>query len=509
MTWTFWDGLSFALFLVAVVGVSLYASRRGDSEEDYFLAGRGLTWPLIGFSLIASNISTEHFVGMAGSSFGQAGLAVASYEWLGAVVLVFVALVLLPRFLRLGIYTMPEFLEHRYGVIPRTIMAVYMLAAYVGVAIAAVLYSGAIGLDAIFGFDLTFSIWLIGGLAGAYTIYGGLKAVVWSDLLQGAALLMGGAIVAIVGLGHVGGLRAFLDANEAKLHMVLPVDHPELPWTALVLGIWIPNLFYWGFNQFITQRTLAARTLVEGQRGLVLAAGIKLLIPFIIVFPGIIAFQLFGSEIENGDQAYPILISRLLPAGLRGVMFAALFGAVMSSLDSMLNSASTIYTMDIVRRWFRPDAAPSDLVRTGRITTAVLVVLGCLLAPLPGRFDGVFQYIQLVWGFISPGVVTVFLVGLLIPRAPARAATTVLLLGVPIYGGLLWGLPDVAFLNHMAITGSILTAVMMGMTWVSPRAAPWRLRSATSSFDLTPDPVARGLGAGVLAATVVLYVMFL
>ena len=168
MTWTFWDGLSFALFLVAVVGVSLYASRRGDSEEDYFLAGRGLTWPLIGFSLIASNISTEHFVGMAGSSFGQAGLAVASYEWLGAVVLVFVALVLLPRFLRLGIYTMPEFLEHRYGVIPRTIMAVYMLAAYVGVAIAAVLYSGAIGLEAIFGFDLTFSIWLIGGLAGAY-----------------------------------------------------------------------------------------------------------------------------------------------------------------------------------------------------------------------------------------------------------------------------------------------------------------------------------------------------
>ncbi len=237
MTWTLWDGVSFVLFLAAVIGVSLYASRHERTDEDYFLAGRGLTWPLIGISLIASNISTEHFVGMAGSGFGQAGLAVASYEWVAAVTLVFVALVLLPQFLRVGIYTMPEFLEHRYGPVPRTIMAGYMLAAHVGVAIAAVLYSGAIGLEAIFGLDVVAGIWLIGALAGAYTVYGGLKAVVWSDLLQGTALLVGGAIVAVVGLGHVGGLRAFLSANEAKLHLVLPADHPDLPWTALLLGI--------------------------------------------------------------------------------------------------------------------------------------------------------------------------------------------------------------------------------------------------------------------------------
>ena len=342
MMWTLWDGVSFVLFLAAVIGVSLYASRHERTDEDYFLAGRGLTWPLIGISLIASNISTEQFVGMAGAGFGQAGLAVASYEWVAAATLVFVALVLLPRFLRLGIYTMPEFLEHRYGPVPRTIMAVYMLAAYVGVAIAAVLYSGAIGLEAIFGLDVVAGIWLIGALAGAYTVYGGLKAVVWSDLLQGTALLVGGAIVAVVGLGYVGGLRAFLSVNEAKLHLVLPADHPDLPWTALLLGIWIPNVFYWGFNQFITQRTLAARTLADGQRGMLFAAGLKLVVPFIVVFPGIMAFQLFGAEIDHGDQAYPVLISRLLPAGLRGVLFAALFGAVMSSLDSMLNSASSI-----------------------------------------------------------------------------------------------------------------------------------------------------------------------
>jgi SSS family solute:Na+ symporter len=235
-------------------------------------------------------------------------------------------------------------------------------------------------------------------------------------------------------------------------------------------------------------------------------------IPFIIVFPGIIAFQLYGAEIANGDQAYPILISRLLPAGLRGVLFAALFGAVMSSLDSMLNSASTIYTMDVVKRWWRPDASPGELVRTGRVTTAVLVVLACLLAPLPGRFEGVFQYVQLVWGFISPGVVTVFLVGLLAPRVPAVAATAALLLGVPTYGGLLWALPEVAFLNHMAITAALLTLVMAVVTSVTPRSTPWRLQAIGDAdggvVDTTPDPIARGVGAVVVAATIGLYVVF-
>ena len=508
MTWTFWDGLSFVLFLAAVIGVSLYASRRERTEEDYFLAGRGLSWRLIGFSLIASNISTEHFVGMAGSGFGQAGLAVASYEWIGAATLVLVALVLLPRFLQLGIYTMPEFLEHRYGPVPRTIMAIYMLAAYVGVAIAAVLYSGALGLEAIFGLEMTAGIWLIGAVAGAYTIYGGLKAVVWSDLLQGAALLVGGAIVTIIGLRHVGGLGPFLDANASKLHLALPADHPELPWTALLIGIWIPNLFYWGFNQFITQRTLAARTLAQGQRGVLFAAALKLVIPFVIVFPGIMAFQLFGAEIENGDQAYPVLIGRLLPAGLRGALFAALFGAVMSSLDSMLNSASTIFTIDVVKRWLRPAAAPDDLVRVGRFTTAGLVVLGCLLAPLPGRFEGVYQYIQLVWGFISPGVVAVFTVGLILRRAPAAEATAALLASVPLYGFLLWSLPQVAFLNHMAITMGVLTALMAVMTWAAPRTEPWRLGRAAAPVDLTPDPLVRGAGLAILAATAALYVVF-
>lgn len=255
------DITAFVAFLSVVVGVSLWASRNEKDSADYFLAGRQLGGLLIGISLVASNISTEHFVGMAGSGFGAAGLAIASYEWIAAVTLVVVAFGLLPLFLKLGIYTMPEFLEVRFGPGPRTLMAGYMLVAYVGVAMAAVLYSGALGMQTLFGLDLLKGIWLVGALAGAYTIYGGLKAVVWSDLIQGISLLLGGALVLFLGMRAVGGWDAFVTANGDKLHVILPSDNSEIPWTALLLGIWIPNFFYWGFNQFITQRTLGARSL--------------------------------------------------------------------------------------------------------------------------------------------------------------------------------------------------------------------------------------------------------
>lgn len=507
MELTLWDGIAFILFIAAVIGISLYASRKEETSEDYFLAGRNLTWWLIGFSLIASNISTEHFVGMAGAGFGEAGLAIASYEWIAAITLVIMGLFLLPLFLRLGIYTMPEFLEHRYGTPARTLMAVYMMIAYVGVAIAAVLYSGAIGLQAIFDVNLTTGIWLIGILAGVYTVYGGLKAVVWSDLLQGAALLIGGIIITVIGFREVGGIEAFFANNADKLHVGLSADHPEIPWTALVLGIWIPNFFYWGFNQFITQRTLGAKSLQHGQNGIVFAAALKLIIPFIIVFPGIMAFQLYHGQVVDGDQAYPILIKNLLPAGLRGILFAALFGAVMSSLDSMLNSASTIFTMDIYKRHLKPDAEASKVVKVGRIATAVFVIAGCLMAPLPANFEGVFQYIQMIWGFISPGIVAVFIFGLIFRRAPLTAAMAAMIIGIPIYGLLLWLAPEVAFLNHMAFTFIALVVVMGGITVLKPLAEPVRFNS-NSAIDMTSSPLAKILGMIIVIATVALYIIF-
>lgn len=507
MELTFWDTVAFVLFLAAVISISLIASRRERDSTDYFLAGRRLTWWLIGFSLIASNISTEHFVGMAGAGYGQTGLAIASYEWIAAITLVVIALFLLPLYLRLGIFTMPEFLEHRYGAQARMLMAVYMMVAYVGVAIAAVLYSGALGLSTIFELDLVTGIWLIGIIAGFYTIYGGLSAVVWTDLLQGATLLVGGAIVTFIGLSEVGGLGSFLSENQEKLHVVLPTDDPDIPWTALLFGIWIPNFFYWGCNQFITQRTLGSKTLAHGQNGIVLAAALKLIIPFIIVFPGIMAFQLFQAEITTPDQAYPVLIKNLVPAGLRGVLFAALFGAVMSSLDSMLNSASTIFTMDVYRPHINPEAEPRKIVKVGRYATALFVIAGCLLAPLPERFSGVFEYIQMIWGFISPGIVAVFFFGLLVRRAPQSAAVAAMILGVPVYGAFLLFLPDIAFLNHMAFTFTILIVVMAFITWKWPLTEPKQLKGSTT-IDMKASPWARRFGIVVVILTVGLYIIF-
>lgn len=465
MELTFIDIATFVGFIVIVVGVSLYASRRETSSEDYFLAGRNLTWWLIGVSLIASNISTEHFVGMAGQAFGRVGLAIASYEWMAAVTLVIVAWWLLPKFLKIGIYTMPEFLEYRFDSVTRSIMATYLMVAYVVVFLATVLYSGAQGLNGVFGFPQIFQdkfdmapeeamkwatiagIWAIGIIAAAYTIYGGLKAVVWSDLLQGGALLLGGTLVLFFGLKLIGGgtlipgggveggaildgWSTFVETNDDRLHTVLSWNDADVPWLAVFFGgLWIPNLFYWGMNQFITQRTLGARSLAQGQKGIFLACFLKLLIPFIIVMPGIMAFQMFGDEImakaggdidKAGEIAYPHMIAQIMPAHLRGIMLAALAGAVMSSFNSGLNSAATIFTVDLYDKYVEKNASPSRQVLVGRIATAVIVVLACLWAPVISKFEGVFRYIQDLWGFITPGICAAFLIGMVVRLAPPR-----------------------------------------------------------------------------------------
>ncbi len=505
---TFLDTLAFIAFILLVIGISLWNSRKEDTSEDYFLAGRGLTWWLVGFSLIASNISSEHFVGQAGKGFGPSGLAVASFEWIAAITLVFVAIFFLPKFLRSGIYTIPEFLEYRYNPTARAIMAFFMMLAYVVVAMATVLYSGAIALKAIFGIDTLLGIWLIGLLAGAYTIYGGLKAVVWSDLLQGAALLLGGVIVTILGFEAVGGVGSFLEANADRLHVIMPADTPDYPWTILLVGIWVPNLFYWGLNQFITQRTLGSKSVAEGQKGILFAAMIKLLIPFIIVFPGIMAWQLYGSQITDMNEAYPVLMRNLLPAGLRGIMFAALFGAVMSSLDSMLNSASTIFTIDLYKRHWKPDADPQKLVLFGRIMTGVFVLIACLWAPLLANMESVFDYVQTFWGFISPGIVAVFIFGIFIKRTPSSAAVTGMLSSIPIYAVLTYApWPGLDYTNNMGITCLLVMLLMGIITWLKPLTTPVELPVRTD-IDVTPSRGVKAWGLSIVAVTVLLYIVF-
>ena len=334
------DLIVFIAFVAAVMFVSLYKSKGEDThgEEgaaDYFLAGRGLTWWLIGFSLIAANISAEQFVGMSGSAADYLGLAIASYEWMAAITLVVVAFIFLPYFLRAGIFTIPQFLEVRYNHWARLIMTIFMMVILVGVSLSGVIYAGAVTMTDLltqygFGINLTMSCWILGLLAAVYVAVGGLKAAVWADLIQGAALIVGGALIAWFAFDKLGmtdaanlvnssggaavipegagTLAKFQALNADKMHMVLPKTDLNIPWTALIVGLWIPNFYYWGLNQYITQRILGSASLREGQKGLVFAAGLKLIVPFIIVIPGIIAFNLYSHDMAETAASDPAIV---------------------------------------------------------------------------------------------------------------------------------------------------------------------------------------------------------
>ena len=545
MTLSLTDLVVFGVFLGAVMWVSLRASRNTGSEKGYFLAGRSLGGWAIGMSLVATNVSTEHFVGMSGSAATDIGLAIASYEWTAAAALIVIGWFLLPRYLKSGIYTMPEFLERRFDRGTRTILAALLTLATVFVAMATVLYAGAVALNAIFSLPeqlggalglepaaaetaaTLLGVWGIGVAASAYTIYGGLRAVVWSDSIQGVALLGGGVLVLWLGFAAVGegqgvlaGAAVFFAENRERLRAVLPADHPEVPWTAVFVGgLWVAQFFYWGVNQFITQRTLAARSLAEGQRGILVAAWLKILVPFLICLPGILAVQLYGDRIAHPDQAYPVLVRELLPPALRGVLLAALAGAVMSSFNSMLNSASTMYALDLHPRWWRRGASSgrasaSDPVRAAKIASAAFAVAACLWAPFIGGFPGVFRYIQTVWGFVTPGIVAVFFAGVLTRRVPAFAARAGLLAGIPTYGllRLLW--PETAFLHHMGISFLLVAGglAVAARRWpragaaTEPERAP--AGAADRAVDLTPLPGVFWKGGLALAAIAAIYVVF-
>jgi SSS family solute:Na+ symporter len=346
-----------------------------------------------------------------------------------------------------------------------------------------------------------------------YTTWGGLKAVAWADLFQGSSLILGGVVTLILGLHAVGGIGSFLSANQAKLHMILPADHPVIPWTALVIGLWIPNFYYWGLNQFITQRTLAAKSLKQGQLGIIFAAILKLTIPFIIIFPGIMSYQLFRAQLTapgaTTDQAYPLLIKNLVGPGLRGFILAAIAGAVISTLSSLLNSVATILTMDLYKRHLKKDASAESLVKIGRWATVVFVLAVCLIAPHLGnpKFKGIFNYIQEFQGYISPGILAAFVFGLFVKRAPAAAGITALVLCVPTYGFLQWQFGHIAFLNRMAITFAVLIFVLAVITVVKPLKKP-KVLPVKADFDMRSAPSLKWLCPLVIAATIFLYIIF-
>ena len=668
------DIVVFAAFIAAVIFVGLYKSKSEGGSEDYFLAGRGLSWWLIGISLIAANISTEQFVGMSGSAAGLSGLAIASYEWMAAIVLVFVAFFFLPIFLRSGMYTVPQFLEYRFDATSRTVMSILMVVVLVSVNTTAVIYSGATVANTVFGstadmpfnLDIATCCWGIGIMAAVYVCAGGLKACAWADLLQGSALIIGGMLIAyfafsafagtpvdqiattaavspqdLAGLQNAGVFEKFFTLNSDKLTMFMPSDHPEIPWTALVIGLWIPNFYYWGFNQYIIQRTLGASSLAEGQKGVIFAAGLKLVIPFIIVFPGIIAFNIYSQDqntaamqdqrimttnaktiaplyfnyleknnkqfdanaavnffsmdlgqkdaagnavktqlltvqdvnalkaeydalkangglakirfdYDNGwakngggfggaakqivdewnktqavnpiegetirklygykyDSAFGLLISKALPDGfgLRGFIFAALLGAVVSSLAAMLNAASTIFTIDIYKKFLNKNASDKNQVLVGRIAVLVFAVIGCVVAPFLAnpKLGGVFTFIQEFQGYLSPGILAVFLFGMFSKKAPRFAGALGILTSPIVYGILQQCFGEIAFLNRMAITFACSLGVMLVLTLVKPLKQDV-VMPVNSNMDLTSSKGAKIAGISVLVVVFALYFTF-
>ena len=460
-TFGFWDYFIFIAYALLILSVGLYVSRdkKGHQKnaEDYFLAGKSLPWWAIGASLIAANISAEQFIGMSGSGFAV-GLAIASYEWMAAVTLLIVGKFFLPIFIEKGLYTIPEFVEQRYSTTLKTILAVFWIGLYVFVNLASVLYLGALALETIMGIPMIYGVIGLSLFAAAYSLYGGLSAVAWTDVIQVIFLVLGGLVTTYLALnavsdgqGVMAGLKTVYEAVPEKFVMILDKSNPEyknLPGLGvLVGGLWVANLYYWGFNQYIIQRTLAAKSLRESQKGIILAAFLKIIIPVIVVVPGIAAYVMvndpqtmerLGSlamnnipSLEQADKAYPWLL-QFLPAGLKGVAFAALAAAIVSSLASMLNSTSTIFTMDIYRQYVNKEASAKQTVKVGRLTAAVALVISCIMAPLLGGIDQAFQFIQEYTGLVSPGILAVFLLGLFWKKTTNKAAIVGALASIPI-----------------------------------------------------------------------------
>ncbi|MFQ3597091.1 MAG: solute:sodium symporter family transporter [Chloroherpetonaceae bacterium] len=509
------DLFVFGAYFLVVIGVGILVLRfqTNRDSEGYFLAGRSLPWWVIGASLIASNISAEQFIGMSGSGFAG-GLAIASYEWLAAVTLLLVGKYFLPIFLEKKIYTMPEFLELRFDHTVRTGLALFWLLVYVFVNLTSVMYLGALTMKTVLGVDLSTGIIGLAILSALYTIYGGLTIAAWTDAVQVVFLIVGGMLVTILGLNAIGagnpldGFSTLLASAPEKFKMVLDANHPELPWVGVFIGgLWMANIGYWGCNQYITQRTLAAKSLSEAQHGIILAAFLKILMPLVVVLPGIIAFSLYGETIEKPDEAFPTLVKNLAPSGAIGLIFAALIAAIVSSLNSMTNSAATLFTMDIFKSNFKQDASDVELVRVGRIVSASVLTIAAVIAPQLATLSQAFQFIQEYTGFVTPGVVVIFLFGLFWKRATARSARWAAILTIPLSLGFKVLLPDLAFLNRMGVVFVALSLVVIAITLSEKHERDSKAVEIDSKTFQTD--AAFNIGAiGVLGVVVALYLVF-
>lgn len=542
------------VYLAVLISLGLFLGRNKKghqkSASDYFLAGNSLTWWAVGASLIAANISAEQFIGMSGTSYAD-GIATAAYELMAAVTLVVIGKFLLPVMLKRKIFTIPQFLRERYTDGVGLAFSILWLFLYVFVNLTSVAWLGALAIEQILGLqgatlvigDFSMSmrmviVLLLFIIAGVYSIYGGLASVAWTDVLQVFFLVGGGLVTAFFALEAVGegagalaGLNnLFADLttgehlNDSHLHLVIQQSHGESAFAnvpgiaAVVGGVWLTNLGYWGFNQYIIQKGLAAKSVEEAQKGLVFAGFLKILIPFIVVLPGICAYYIsLRPELLNGlqgsinvaDDAYPWLVRNFTPTGVKGLTFAALAAAIISSLASMFNSTSTLFTMDIYKKYINKEASDKKLVNVGRLTSlAALVVAAIAVEPLLGSLDQAFQYIQEYSGFIYPGIIVVFGLGLLWKRASSRAAVWTAIITIPL--GVLFKifLGGVPFQLRAGYIFIILLAFFVLMTLVDKKFVSVQLPEAKDCETMLKWARRMALAGGffvVLALVVIIW----
>jgi len=535
-----YDYIVFLIYFIIVAGYGYWVYRQkktlGSSTKDYFLAEGSLTWWAIGASIIASNISAEHFIGMSGSGFAM-GLAIASYEWMAAATLIIVAVFFLPIYLKNKIYTMPQFLSGRYNNTVSTLMAVFWLLVYVFVNLTSIFFLGAIAIETITGIPFNICVLALAVFSTIITL-GGMKVIGYTDVIQVFVLVAGGLITCYMALDMVsdklsistvlGALPVLRTEASDHFHMIFSKGdkfYSELPGLAVLIGgLWINNLNYWGCNQYIVQRALGA-DLKTGRSGLLFAAFLKLLIPLIVVIPGICAYVLYqhgyfrqemvdASGTVKPDHAYPVLMN-LLPTGIKGLAFAALTAAIVASLAGKCNSIATIFTLDIYKKFINKEASEKKMVNVGRWSVVLASLIAIVIAPALRSFDQVYQFIQEYVGFISPGVFAIFLLGFFWKRTTSKAALTAALLTIPL-STLFKFLPEITqgaiepipFLNRMSWVFCIIIAVMTIITLADPKSKdnPQGLEIDTKMFKVSPSfMVASVIICGILAA---LYTVF-
>lgn len=515
--------ISFAGFTLLVALIAWWSTRKTDetSSDGYFLGGRSLTGPVIAGSLLLTNLSTEQIVGMNGVSFRD-GAPIMAYEVLAAIAMVFTAFVLLPKYLKSGIATIPQFLENRYGKTTKTIVSLLFLLGYAISMLPTVLYSGALALNTMFdipemiGMGPEATLWVtvisIGVIGSIYAIFGGLKAVAVSDSINAVGLIIGGSLIPIFGLMYIGdgnvftGLSTLTTALPEKFD-IIGGPESDVPFMTLFTGMIIVNFYYWGTNQAIIQRALGAKNLKEGQKGLLLAAFVKILGPIIVVLPGIIAYYIFNGDLSNADEAYPMLVKKVLPAAYIGFFAAVLFGAILSSFNSALNSSVTLFGLDFYKEYINKNATEIQIVKAGKTFGIVLALFSIGIAPLLyGVEGGIFTYLQQLNGTHSVPILAIIVVGVFSKRVSGKGANIAILFSVVTYLTTLYVIkPDISFLHLMGILFVLTIIIMFVVSHFFPRESDY-VQEYTKQVDISNWKYLKPVGYLVVAMVIGLYI---